>query len=109
MFATHALTYLAVAAAALLQGVVASPTTSPTSLPGHYVCTSITTVTTTVPPVGQCRIFCPEPTSICKPGEPTRSYPSVTTPLPGCTEEVRIRETCGCATCALPTGAVQTA
>ncbi|KAI2466745.1 hypothetical protein F4781DRAFT_338338 [Annulohypoxylon bovei var. microspora] len=103
-------TYLTIAVAALLQGAVAAPapevTSSPTSLPGHYVCTSITTVTTTVSPAFHCDIACLKPSSTCKPGEPTaKPYPSTTTtPLPGCTVSVIAEKpACGnCATCVEP-------
>ncbi|KAI0597149.1 hypothetical protein F4775DRAFT_267619 [Biscogniauxia sp. FL1348] len=97
-------TYLAVGvAAALFQGAVASPASTPTSLPGHEVCSSITTVTTSIPPVGFCRPVCIVPVSTCKPGEPTQApFPSTTVPLSSCTEQVRVRETCGCPTCVLP-------
>ncbi|KAI1370694.1 hypothetical protein F4677DRAFT_437547 [Hypoxylon crocopeplum] len=94
---------LAIAVAAVLQGVVASPAGQPTTLPGHYVCTSITTVTTTVPPVGHClRQVCLPPTRTCSFGEPSKQpLPTeTTTPLPGCTVSVLVHETCGCATCA---------
>ncbi|KAI1408553.1 hypothetical protein F5Y13DRAFT_194219 [Hypoxylon sp. FL1857] len=96
--------YLTIAVAALLQGVVAIPTSEPTSLPGHYVCTSIATVTTTTSPRFHCDIVCPTPTSTCKPGEPTESFPSTTTtPLPGCTVSVIVeRPACGCASCKAP-------
>ncbi|KAI0385207.1 hypothetical protein F5Y04DRAFT_207846 [Hypomontagnella monticulosa] len=93
-----------VAAAALLQGVSAIPavpTSSPTSLPGHYVCTSITTVTTTLTPHFVCDIVCREPTRVCKNGEPPESpLPTITTtPLPGCTASVEVRQVCECPTC----------
>ncbi|OTA54660.1 hypothetical protein K449DRAFT_195106 [Hypoxylon sp. EC38] len=100
--------YLTIAVAALFQGAVAVPTSvttsTPTSFPGHYVCTSIATVTTTTSPLWHCDIVCPTPTSTCKPGEPTQSFPSTTTtPLPGCTVSVIVsRPGCGCASCQAP-------
>ncbi|KAI5919717.1 hypothetical protein F4810DRAFT_686073 [Camillea tinctor] len=104
----HAFKYLAVVAAALFQSAVASPTGTPTSFPGHYACPTLTTVTTSIPPVGRCGFLCVAPTSICKPGEPTQApFPSTSTLLPHCTEEVRVIETCGCATC-VPDGTVKT-
>ncbi|XXH05838.1 hypothetical protein Hte_012276 [Hypoxylon texense] len=92
---------LAVAAIAVLQGALASPVSEPTTLPGHYVCTSLTTVTSTVAPVGICeRQVCVQPTRTCSPGEPSRSpFSTVTTTLPACTVEVLVEERCGCATC----------
>ncbi|KAI1084760.1 hypothetical protein F5B20DRAFT_523073 [Whalleya microplaca] len=104
--------YLVIAgAAALFQGAAAvpagspatitSPASTPTSFPGHYVCKTITTVTSTKPPIGKCLFVCPKLTSTCKPGEPTRSpLPTITTTdLPGCTESVVVQGRCGCATC----------
>ncbi|KAI1631288.1 hypothetical protein F4809DRAFT_646563 [Biscogniauxia mediterranea] len=99
----QAFIYLAVVAAALFQGAVASPADTPTSFPGHKVCSSLTTVTTSVPPIGHCDFVCLKPSSTCKPGEPTQApFSSFTTPLPSCTEQVRVVETCGCPTCVLP-------
>ncbi|KAI1454330.1 hypothetical protein F4805DRAFT_327404 [Annulohypoxylon moriforme] len=103
-------TFLTVAAAALLQGALAAPapevTSSPTSLPGHYVCTSLTTVTTTHTQPWHCDIVCTTPTSVCAPGQPTAApWPTVTTtPLPGCTVSAIVEEGgCGhCPTCHLP-------
>ncbi|KAI0006995.1 hypothetical protein F4779DRAFT_594154 [Xylariaceae sp. FL0662B] len=104
--------YLAIAGAVLFQGVAAVPATTstittpapstPTSFPGHYVCKSITTVTTTEYPHYQCkRQVCLKPTRTCNPGEPTQApYPATTTtPLPGCTVSVTVDVTCGCPTC----------
>ncbi|KAI1090063.1 hypothetical protein F5B19DRAFT_348162 [Rostrohypoxylon terebratum] len=102
-------TFLTVAIAALFQGAVAVPapevTSSPTSLPGHYVCTSITTITTTHTPAFHCDIACLTPTSVCRPGEPSeKPYPrTTTTPLPGCTVSVIAeRPVCECPTCHVP-------
>ncbi|KAI1106034.1 hypothetical protein F4804DRAFT_330778 [Jackrogersella minutella] len=102
-------TFLAVAVAALLQGAVAVPapevTTSATSLPGHYVCTSITTITSTHFPPYKCLEVC-RATSTCKPGEPSaKPYPTITTtPLPGCTvSEIVEVGGCSCPSCVEPT------
>ncbi|KAI1206750.1 uncharacterized protein F4807DRAFT_222232 [Annulohypoxylon truncatum] len=102
-------TFLTVAVAALLQGAVAVPapevTPSPTSLPGHYECTSIATVTTTTRPHFVCDIVCPTPKSTCQPGEPTLKPVTsfTTTPLPGCTVSVVDQMPgCGCASCLAP-------
>ncbi|KAI0883696.1 uncharacterized protein GGS22DRAFT_189663 [Annulohypoxylon maeteangense] len=103
-------TILTIAIAALLQGATAVPapeiTSSPTSLPGHYVCTSITTITTTQPPIFQCLPVCSTPSSVCSPGEPTaKPFPTITTtPSPGCTASVVVVEGgCDhCPTCHLP-------
>ncbi|OTA98957.1 hypothetical protein M426DRAFT_16922 [Hypoxylon sp. CI-4A] len=107
----QSLAYLAVAAAAFLQGAIAVPASEPTTLPGHYVCTSITTVTTTKPPIGHCDVVCLTPTSTCKPGEPTEApFPSyTTTPLPGCTVSVVVNERCECPTCVAGAGPAPTA
>ncbi|KAI6089399.1 hypothetical protein F4821DRAFT_63358 [Hypoxylon rubiginosum] len=95
------LSQLAIAAIAVLQGVLAVPASEPTTLPGHYVCTSLTTITSTVAPVGNClRQVCLPPTRTCSPGEPSKSpFPTVTTTVPRCTVEVLVEERCGCASC----------
>ncbi|KAI2604915.1 uncharacterized protein GGS25DRAFT_403799 [Hypoxylon fragiforme] len=92
---------LTLAIVAVFQGALASPVSEPTTLPGHYVCTSLTTVTSTVLPVGICqRQECVPPTKTCAPGEPVRSpFSTVTTTLPACTVEVLVEERCGCNTC----------
>ncbi|KAI4870319.1 hypothetical protein F4820DRAFT_403303 [Hypoxylon rubiginosum] len=92
---------LTLVAIAALQGVLASPASQPTTLPGHLVCTSLTTVTSTVAPVGICeRQVCVEPTRTCSPGEPSRSpFSTVTTTLPACTVDVLVEQRCGCPTC----------
>ncbi|KAI2780293.1 hypothetical protein F4815DRAFT_470788 [Daldinia loculata] len=93
--------HIALAGAALLNGANAAPA-EPTTLPGHIVCTSVTTITTTVPPVGVCHPVCLSPTRTCSFGEPTAPpLPTITTStLPSCTEEVVVHGQCGeCATC----------
>ncbi|KAI2637697.1 hypothetical protein GGS26DRAFT_423872 [Hypomontagnella submonticulosa] len=112
--AMQSLAFFTVAAAALLQGVSAmpaAPTSSPTSLPGHYVCTSITTVTTTKAPPFVCDFVCAEPTKVCKQGEPAEApFPTITTtPLPGCTVSVEVQRKCECPTCVVAPIPQQTA
>ncbi|KAI0475181.1 hypothetical protein GGR56DRAFT_644901 [Xylariaceae sp. FL0804] len=98
----HSFTYLALATAALLRGTAVVHAAEPTTLPGHYVCTSVTTVTTTVPPVGNCDFVCPSPSVACAPGEPSEApFPTVTSVYdpPSCTVEVEVQERCECPTC----------
>ncbi|CAJ2508738.1 Uu.00g137640.m01.CDS01 [Anthostomella pinea] len=111
------ITHLAVVTAAMLPSALAVPqpqatTTSVASMPGHYECSSVTTITSTVGTNIHClreaAEVCIRPTSTCQPGEPTgRSFPTVTSyNPPSCTVDVLIKEGgCGyCASClAAPT------
>ncbi|KAK8096816.1 hypothetical protein PG999_012760 [Apiospora kogelbergensis] len=56
--------------------------------------------TTTATGYGVCRMryICPEPTSACAPGEPTRAYPSQTVTR-SCRTTVVVHRTCGCPSC----------